>query len=497
MRHLFILVLLFTILSANAQSVKNQQFVGWRGGTNNVKLKSFPNKDRSLNCVVITSPDSLMANVYNSKLEVVYSFRTRNYGVEETPDNVIGGFFKDNLITVILNNKYSDYLVNLVFNTTDLSTTGYKSIINLDDKRFVGTVNAGNMCYHISSSKKIPSLIINSFMPLGILNENTYFLNKGTNTKLTDKELIKALTVPDGLGRSSKMALIDNDIVSDADEAVFKNKIYLKNDSLILTVDDNFLETKIFKLDLNSNNLTYQTIAQNIEKDSLGNISVINDGFLDYLDKSHNSVIIENTLYHIFVTDSYLQLRANNLNNGKMIAFYYTNVMQEINYKNTDIIQEGTSASSTQIKKLNTTQFFRKILRGSAVLTGIKNSNNQHQLTVGGYKYLQSNTGAGGFGAGGFGAGGFGGGVISGGLSIGLSLNRNWDMVTRFKSLFDPITAKHIEGEITETGTDLIDDYTADIAIPTEGRDTFYSNGNTYYSYYDNKLKSLVAIMLK
>lgn len=495
MRYLFIVLFACIIFNSQAQSVKNQQFVGWRCGTNNVKLKSFPNKDRSLNCVVVTSPDSLIANVYNSKLEVVYSFRTRNYGVEETPDNVIGGFFKDNLITVILNNKYSDYLVNIVFNTTDLSTTGYKSIINLDDKRFVGTVNAGNMFYHISSSKKVPSLIINSFMPLGILNENTYFLNKGTNTKLTDKELIKALTVPDGLGRSSKMALIDNDIVSDADEAVFKNKIYLKNDSLILTVDDTHLETKIFKLDLNSTNVSYKSIVHNSEKDSLGNLIIVADYSDELMEKSYNSTIIDNLLYHVFVTEYDIKLSATNLTNGQLVAIYKTNHIQDIIYKNTDIIQEGTSASSTQVKKLNCIQFFRKILRGSAVLTGIRNANNQHQLTVGGYKRLQSG-GGGGFGAGGFG-GGFGGGMIGGGMIVGLTLNRNWDMVTRFKSLFDPITAKHIKGEITETGTDLIDDYTADIAIPTEGRDTFYSNGNTYYSYYDNKLKSLVVIMLK
>ncbi len=68
MRYILLLLVAFSLLTTQAQSVKNQQIIGWRGGTDNVKLKSFPNKDRSLNCVVVTSPDSIIANVYNAKL---------------------------------------------------------------------------------------------------------------------------------------------------------------------------------------------------------------------------------------------------------------------------------------------------------------------------------------------------------------------------------------------------------------------------------------------
>lgn len=94
MRQLFILIFTFFILTTQAQVVKNQQYIGLRY-SDDIKLKSFPNKDRSLNCVVLTNTDSIIANIYNAKLNKVYSFKTKNNGSIFKSYYAIGGFFTD------------------------------------------------------------------------------------------------------------------------------------------------------------------------------------------------------------------------------------------------------------------------------------------------------------------------------------------------------------------------------------------------------------------
>ena len=503
MRYLFLLFITFSICTVKAQLVKNEQKIGWKNGVkvelfpdfkvgiNDIKLKSFPNKDKSLNCVVITKRDSIIANVYNSKLEVLYTFKTINLTFEE-PLNFfpIGGFFKDDSLTIILKSNPST-LENIVCNLKTLEIKRYSSTIENKDKRYATTINAGDICYQVYVGNKSPLISILSNDDRNGYKESTFNLNKDLNTYISDKELLKALTPKARMENIQKLTFIDKQLITNADDAVSKNKMYLSNDTLTLTIDNVYLDTKIFTLNLSNNNLSYKSISHEVERDSVGEIITVVDSSVDLMEKSYNSIIIDNILYHLFVSPILLKLSATNLINEQLLFVNKTFVPQDINYKNTKIIQEGTSASSTETKELNTEQLLRKILRGSAVLSGTRNNSSQHQLTIGGYKHLESNSGAGGFG----GFGGVGGMML--GTTFGLSLNRNWDMVTRFKTLFDPITSKHIPGEITETGSDLIDDYVKDVKMPSQGSDTFYSDGNTYYTYYDNDLKSLITIQLK
>ena len=480
MRFLFLLIFTVSVFQAKAQIVKNEQKIGWRGGTENVKLNSFPNKDRSLNCVFLSSPEYLKGFVYDSKLEVKHSFNYFNLPNQ----NIIGGFFGDTTLTVILKSNNLGDFRSLIFSLKNDSLIANQVLTTyIDDKNYVGGMNAGDDFYCISSGKKIPFLSVSNFKTQSKISENIYELNKGLNTNLTDREMYKALTEANGaFNRITNIAFIDEFVKPSADEAKFKNKMYLRNDSLILTTDDKFSETKLFTLKLNSNFCTYKNIK----------FPFFNPSTATELYNNSNSSIVENTLYHLYANSDHLQLCAFNLGINDTLANYLVYQEQEINFKNTDILQEGTAISRKETKILKTNQFLRKISNGNAIISGTKNQNGLHEITVGAYRITENNNytpmvmG-----------GGLLGVAIAGGVAAALGTNKSWTMVSRFKSLFDPTTSKHIPGEITETGSDLIDDYVKDVKMPSQGSDTFYSDGNTYYTYYDNDLKSLITIQLK
>lgn len=481
MRYLFTLLLVFSIFASRAQLIKNEQKIGWKVSFDDLKLKSFPNKDNSLNCVVITNNDSITANVYNAKLEILYSFSAPNNKSIFKSYYGIGGFFRDSLITVVLKNNSNDSLQSIIYNIKNTQKTTYTTPFNKKNKIYACTINTGDNCYFISAGKKIPFLSVVSFENEGKTKETIFELNKDLGTNLTDNEMLAALlTNNGGFNRFANFAVVDKNLETNANSAVFKNKIYTKNDNLILSVDDNPDKTRIFTLNLINNSCNYQAVRySNFKKSSISALYT-----------QSNSIIVENTLYHLVATSDNLKITALNLNSRDTLIKYLVNKNDDINFKNTEIFKENTKTFDKDIKKIKTNQLLAKIANNNAVISGFKNKDGIHQITVGGYQLNPENS---------LMILPMAGGLIGAAIASGIAAasNNSWHKVTRFKSLFDPLTAQHIAGEITETGSDLIDDYTKGVEMPTQGSDTFYCDGNTYYTYYDNKLKSLIVLLLK
>lgn len=381
-------------------------------------------------------------------------------------------------MNVLLKNKNSDNLKIFTYNIKNELVKQYSIPIDKKGKIYACAISTGDTCYVISAGNKRPILSVVTIENEGKTKERIFELNNGLSTNLTDNEMLKViLTSDENFGRLANFAVIDDYLESNANEAFFKNKIYFKNDSLILTNDNNFSETKKFVLNLKKNNCNYEVIKYPYFKKSS----------ISSLYTKSNSTIIENIIYHLAVTSENLNVTAINLS-SKDILVAYTAVKSEIiDFKNTDIIQNGNASS----KNITTFQLLKKMANNGAIISGIKNINGFHEIYIGGYQLNNSTMVPM--------VGGLVGGVVGAVVvsSIVYSTNNHLQRLTRFKSLFDPITAQHIKGDITESGTDLIDDYTNNVVMPAQGSDTFFSDGNTYYFYYDNKLKSLVTIMLK
>lgn len=301
-RILFILLISIITFKTKAQLIKNQQIIGWRG-TEDIKLKSFPNKDKSLNCVVLTSPDTILANIYNAKLEVVNSFKIKNHKSEFSSDYVIGGFFTDSIISIVLKNDNDAYLIKLNINFKNNEIKQETVSFNKNETNYALTINAGDKCYCVCTGRKTPFLNILTLSD-GNKNKETFFeLNKGLGTNLSDKEMLKELCIKAEVGRNYKISYIDADIATLPVNAQATNKLYLKSDTLILTTDNNFNKTRIFKLNLKNGTTKYDTINYQIARNKLA----------DKLFTGGNSIITGNMLYHLFVNIEQLTFTATNL----------------------------------------------------------------------------------------------------------------------------------------------------------------------------------------
>ena len=124
---------------------------------------------------------------------------------------------------------------------------------------------------------------------------------------------------------------------------------------------------------------------------------------------------------------------------------------------------------------------------GNAVISGIRNAQNQHELIIG--SYIEQKGGGGMMMS--------GGGMMGAVAGMYMGPGGGYTRTTRFQTLFDPITAKHIDGIVEPTGAELANKYAEDKSIPADGSDTFTINQSFYYTYYSRDELKLVVVKLK
>jgi hypothetical protein len=129
------------------------------------------------------------------------------------------------------------------------------------------------------------------------------------------------------------------------------------------------------------------------------------------------------------------------------------------------------------------------MINGSALITAVPNSENQHEVTIGAYKKMTQSTG-------GFTPmyGGAMGGAMAGGLRMTITpgFTSSWSRVTRFKMLVDPITSQHIKGPMSPSVAEQIEEYSQAIKIPKDGSCIFVANNYSQFAYFDKDEKKLI-----
>lgn len=288
----------------------------------------------------------------------------------------------------------------------------------------------------------------------------------------------QALSKSGGIGsRDVDIAIIQTEANCSIEEANAPNKIYYRNDTLLLLMDKQIGHTQVFLFDLLRKKLDYKSIER--EGMASGNNEFTSQCV-------YNSFLSEDKLYYVYANEKSLSFAIFNFSDGKEVKRFYARENEEIAFKNTPVLQDGggTIYSTNAKRELEKTkQFLNKLLAGRAVITAYQNQYNQYEITIGAYKEMQSSGG---------GWTSFGGGapIYTGGVGA------RWKRVTRFKSIIDTKTLEHISDEMKPSLSDVIDSYTKDIKIPSEGDSLFKIENNFFYSYYDRNNKSLVVIKL-
>lgn len=473
MRASFVFVVLIISINSFSQQVQFQQNIGWKGAGNSISLHSFTNADESLVCLALLRYDSLKAFLLDKNMQLLTTT-----GVYVAPDEeFLGGFISHNKISFLFNKTHDRQIFNWVYNMDSNSFGSFLIPFDLKGKKTLGHIGVGNF-YYITAEKKAPVINVFEFRTNGSIDQQDYDLSNAGTHHFDRNELWQALSKTGGIGsRDVDISVVQTEAGCSIEDANAPNKIYCRNDTLLLLMDNQIGSTQIFSFDLARKKIDYRSIERE-------GITSANNGIAEQC--VYNSFLSEDKLYYVFADEKSLSLVINNFSDGKEIARFSAGREEEIAFKNTPILQDGggTIYSANAKRELDKTkQFLKKLLAGRAVITAYRNQYDQSEITVAAYKQMQNTSG---------GWTSFGGGapVYTGGVSS------SWKRVTRFKSIVDTKTLQHISGEAKPSLSDIINDYTTDINIPSKGERLFKLQNNFYYGYYDKSDKSLKVLKL-
>ncbi len=253
-----------------------------------------------------------------------------------------------------------------------------------------------------------------------------------------------------------KIHKIDNSNPNPLDLTTKENKIYYCDNRIYLVLDNNIEDTKVISISLKDFNSSVNFYNQ------------LNIGSEDTYSVKSNSYLFMDKLYQIKGNKDELGFRMIDLKSDSVIKEYRVRENEEIIFRNTPLMQEGGTTIFTQDseKELNTTkQILRKISASDIGIT-VRLSGNNLELTIGGFKQVQGNSG--------------GGGMMMtspgttmstpyGTVNIPATYHYNPTMYgyctytnTRsvyFKSLLDKLEFNHVSGDVSENVYDKIMEY--------------------------------------
>lgn len=248
-----------------------------------------------------------------------------------------------------------------------------------------------------------------------------------------------------------------------------KHKIYILDNKLMFTLDDNCRFTQTITIDLNDFTTSTKMFTQPIFEGG------------DVYSYDSNSFLLNGKLIQIKNSSDFMKITLKDMEDHQIKEFLINN--QEISFKNSDIYQENGSVKSQRILD-KSSQLIRKI-DGNNPAISLYETNQKIYMIIGGVSNIQQNN-----------AMMFGGMYGVSGVLIGMALSTNYSLnnlnsykqrkVVYINCLFDN-EFNHINGEVNKTAFDKVRAFSEDhdkLVAPV----LFKLNSNLYYGGFDSEV---------
>ncbi len=404
--------------------------------------------------ILITDAKKVYAYRFNDKFKLTDQLssetKRRKYKV------LLGSSITDNQYKIFLANKSKTQFSAANFSFDENKNT-IKEFLLPSGQTFIQAISLNNKFYVISGSKTYGNLYLNhistdnnlQFYPIDLTNIK--FKNKrGKDVIATD------LLFP---FNSTPIKKFEKDTPNSIESVSEATKMYLIDEKLVITFDENKNLTQVLTIDLNSKQATKTTFNKPLSNIKSGG-------------KKTNSFIYDDKIAIVAATKNVLSMHVLDYLTGNFIKEYAVSQDEEILFKNSPIIQKGGFYNGyRELEK--TKKFLRKITTGKIGISVIKSKEN-YLFTLGGYVEQRP--------AAPMMMGGFGGvGGVIGSVNANLFFNPTmfaYNSFTNTKStqiecLFDK-DFNHIKGEIKENVFDKMKKYR-----------TNSEKGSTVFKYKD------------
>jgi hypothetical protein len=454
-----LLLMGFVTLSAFAQDKLFEEPIGWRG--KDIELHTIADRDKNRNCLFLCKGDSIRAYLVDSKQAVIQRF----YFNGLTDEQMLGGFIKGDTIYAFFQASagISDLHV-WTLSIADGATLGYAVPFAMRHERMVEHINCGDHFLYFAVNKKASQFAIYDFHAGERCDTLRYQFAEG---------VWKALTrYNGGFGRDISVVEINPDEQMNPDMGHVPNKLYWLRDTLFLLMNNNLERgvTAVFSFDIANKKVDLRKIAHN------NAAKIHTEDLEEYVD---NSMLLDDRLYFVSAESKKLNVQVRDFYSGKLLKEYTVGRDEEIAFKNTPIVQEGSFYNPGKRELAKTRQLIRKMVSGSAVLIASREDSGRVGLTIGAWQEMSSG------GGGGMWTGGGGPGVPMTFVSMSTYFRSTTVRSSRFKALLDSVTLQHVPGEITTDLGERIEQYTKGVSIPEAGEALFRNGGRYVYAYYD------------
>jgi hypothetical protein len=465
MRTPIFVLFLFSTFFLSAQQKVLELPIGWRGS--GVELHTISDKAKQQSCTFIANGDSIRAFLLNNKMQLVQQFQVpRLYEVE----HILGGFIKENKIYLFVENTRLDQLHNWVLDVASGTCIESKFPFDLKKEKIIDRISCGDHFLYFTINKETSEFIIYDFT-----SEKEFSITRHA----FPEKIWTNISKPSLFRRSVDIQKIDQAGECNAQFAVCHNKLYVRNDTLLLVMNTYRGATQVYAFDLKNKNVTERVIAHPYA--DMNNPKA---------ESSENSFLQGKNLYYIRATSDSLCIQILDFYSGKIVKTLAVEKEEPITFKNTPIIQEGSTMSSGSSSELrNTKQLLRKMLNGDVVIIATPNYYKQIELVAGSftkvvalgpnnYEWVPAASSVSGKGY----------------MPVGALGYSAWSKSARFKSVLNAETFEHVNGNAPNSINEQIRYHTAGIKSPLGAENLFMTNGRYYYVCYDQKARNLIVM---
>lgn len=395
-KQITISILFLCTLISNAQEELAHFKVGMKKSNSFIK-DALPIHDESNDMVSLFIMDSKNVYAYlftpDFKISDSLQLEKKSRKYESIIGSGISGTNDQKEYNLYVTNNFEDQFAVVNFSYEKDSSYLKEFELDLKNEVFVQTFNYNQKLYILSVPKK--SSVINVY-ELDSDGTNTMhnidcsdivFLNyKGKETTLyemiiPDNSILKGGPIISSSKKIADVVKIENDILHPIDLTSGLSKLYLKNNKVILTLDENENLTQLLSIDLNTfqyESAQYKKPFFDIEKNK----------------KKVNTFVFDDKLFTIATTKEAFKFTIRDLMNSSILAEFDTHKKDTIDFKNSPIIQIG-GAYARYREFEETPKFFRKVYDGDVGVSVYKPGNNYEVLLGGKVEYRATSAGMG------------------------------------------------------------------------------------------------------
>lgn len=423
-------------------------------------------ENNNLALIIIERNDAVVY-LFDSEFKALATFKTAN--IKPKYNEALGYSINGNIYSVLYTNntrkKFAFHHID--FNSKTSTVTEVELLLN-EDELFLDAISYNNSVYVLSGNNSTELTLQQLNTTSEFKRLKTFNLEEiGQHTSLISSKIAMGSFVFAG-NKTSNITKIDPRVPASIERASNVNKLYQNNETIYLTFDNNEEATILYTINLDVLNLSVDTYPYPKSR--------LNDAF-----KKFNSFIFQNNIYQIASSNDEMAFEIKDFS-GKVLKDFYVNRDMSINFKNSPIIQEGTSAlpfvSTRELEQ--TSKYLRKISAGNPGIN-VQKVEDLYYVTLGGY--LIVNTGG-------------ASPIVSsptmttnGFVSYNPTyLSYNSYAVTK-STYFNTILNSefnHVKGKIKSNTFDLLSEYKKNEKY-SSAEDIFYINNTLYFGYFNLK----------